>query len=276
MALLLAQSACASRSPPEKKATQRAWPDLRVGDGFFAGPSMLDELSSSWAHGAASAEHLGDQMKENIQQAADDAAHIPSRLHNIFDCYYGCGGQGLCDGFCGSGGACCRTDYAELGCPRKACEGYHCCMPPSGPPPPSPPPSPPGNCYYKCAGEGPCPFMCGAGNACCRTGYFVLGCPETACDDYHCCDRSCYHSQEASYPGNECLGICTADAKPPSPPSGGCGFLWFGCGLVAEPAATDGARQAVTPVGRVAFATMAAMLALLARRRLVARRPLLF
>ena len=146
--------------------------------------------------------------------------------------------------------------------------------------------------------------MCGTGNACCRTGYFVLGCPETACDDYHCCvpeaprpppsppppacvcpklfplcreeDRSCYHSQEANYPDNECLGICTADAKPPSPPSGGCGFLWFGCGLVAEPAATDGARQAVTPVGRVAFATMAAMLALLARRRLVARRPLLF
>ena len=60
------------------------------------------------------------------------------------DCYDGCRGQGLCDDWCGSGKACCRSHYTALGCPLEACHGYHCCVVAEPLPPPSPPPhSPP-------------------------------------------------------------------------------------------------------------------------------------
>jgi len=77
------------------------------------------------------------------------------------DCWDECGGvAGPCKA-CGTDKACCKTpgwfenldfDSAEdvpNGCPRSACESYHCCVdavpfPPSPPPPPpSPPPPPP-------------------------------------------------------------------------------------------------------------------------------------
>eukprot|EP00965_Chrysotila_dentata_P110073 3637225-Pleurochrysis_carterae.AAC.2 len=111
------------------------------------------------------------------------------------DCWSQCDGAGPCPGFCGLEGACCRSDWPAAACnPGVGNVEQHTCVVANK----SLASRVGFECWYKCGTGGPCPAFCGSGGACCRNGYFALGCPSlfktprrrggSPCgDDAHCC-----------------------------------------------------------------------------------------